>query len=135
MIVAGIGCRKGVETSAVVGAVEAAFRQCGRNPRDLSLLATGPVKQGEPAIKAAAAQLGVPLKVPSEAALAAAEPLLATASDLSRSVSGSSSLSEAAALAVVGQGGRLLGPRTVLGPVACALAESARDLHVSGERA
>ncbi|RUY79060.1 cobalamin biosynthesis protein, partial [Mesorhizobium sp. M7A.F.Ca.CA.001.10.2.1] len=45
-------------------------------------------------------------------------------SDLSQDVAGTSSVSEASALAVVGKGARLLGPRTVLGPVTCAIAIS-----------
>ncbi|WP_245429794.1 cobalamin biosynthesis protein [Mesorhizobium sp. WSM3859] len=45
-------------------------------------------------------------------------------SDLSQSRAGTPSVSEASALAVAGAGARLLGPRTVVGPVTCAIAIS-----------
>ncbi|WP_258600988.1 cobalamin biosynthesis protein [Mesorhizobium sp. AR10] len=45
-------------------------------------------------------------------------------SDLSQDLAGTPSVSEASALAVAGKGARLLGPRTVLGPVTCAIAIS-----------
>jgi cobalt-precorrin 5A hydrolase len=43
---------------------------------------------------------------------------------LSQRLAGTPSVSEAAALAVAGAGAKLLGPRTVLGPVTCAIAIS-----------
>jgi cobalt-precorrin 5A hydrolase len=45
-------------------------------------------------------------------------------SSLSQELAGTPSVSEASALAVAGKGARLLGPRTVLGPVTCAIAIS-----------
>jgi cobalt-precorrin 5A hydrolase len=47
-----------------------------------------------------------------------------THSARSQAVAGIPSVSEAAALAAVGEGARLLGPRIVVGPVTCALATS-----------
>jgi cobalt-precorrin 5A hydrolase len=47
-----------------------------------------------------------------------------THSELSQTVAGVPSVSEAAALAAAGDGARLLGPRIVVGPVTCALATS-----------
>nr|WP_155936582.1 cobalamin biosynthesis protein [Mesorhizobium ciceri] len=44
--------------------------------------------------------------------------------NLSQDVAGTPSVSEASALAVAGTGAKLLGPRTVLGPVTCAIAIS-----------
>ena len=47
-----------------------------------------------------------------------------TASPLSLAVAGTPSVSEAAALAAAGPSAKLLGPRTVFGPVTCAIAMS-----------
>jgi hypothetical protein len=47
-----------------------------------------------------------------------------THSELSQALAGVPSVSEAAALGAAGDGARLLGPRTVAGPVTCALAIS-----------
>ncbi|CDX29752.1 Cobalamin biosynthesis protein G CbiG [Mesorhizobium plurifarium] len=48
----------------------------------------------------------------------------AASRNLSQELAGTPSVSEASALAVAGAGARLLGPRTVLGPVTCAIAIS-----------
>nr|WP_051069136.1 cobalamin biosynthesis protein [Mesorhizobium metallidurans] len=45
-------------------------------------------------------------------------------SDLSQRLAGTPSVSEASALAAAGAGAKLLGPRTVFGPVTCAIAIS-----------
>ncbi len=50
-------------------------------------------------------------------------PGMLTRSAASLAATGTGSASEAAALAAAGPGARLLGPRLVLGPVTCALAE------------
>ncbi|MCF6102409.1 cobalamin biosynthesis protein [Mesorhizobium muleiense] len=49
---------------------------------------------------------------------------LLSRSDLSQARAGTPSVSEASALAAAGKGAKLLGPRTVLGPVTCAIAIS-----------
>ncbi|MER8430006.1 cobalamin biosynthesis protein [Mesorhizobium caraganae] len=48
----------------------------------------------------------------------------AASRNLSQELTGTPSVSEASALAVAGTGAKLLGPRTVLGPVTCAIAIS-----------
>jgi cobalt-precorrin 5A hydrolase len=48
----------------------------------------------------------------------------AASRNLSQELAGTPSVSEASALAVAGTGAKLLGPRTVLGPVTCAIAIS-----------
>lgn len=123
MIVAGIGCRKDVSAAAVLAAVDAALAAHRRQRGEISRLATGAAKRDEAAIMVAAAMLGVPLHYAGAEALADVEPFLASRSEVSLAAAGSPSLSEASALAVAGAGGKLLGPRTVVGPVTCALAE------------
>lgn len=124
MIVAGLGCRKGVSTEAVLAAIRAAAGAHALPLGRIGRLATGEAKSGEPALAEAALALGVPLEIVGAALIAAqATP---TRSGPSLAVAGAGSLAEAAALAAAGEGARLLGPRTLLGPVACALAETGR---------
>ncbi len=52
------------------------------------------------------------------------EASLLSHSGLSQDLAGTPSVSEASALAVAGSGAKLLGPRTVVGPVTCAIAIS-----------
>ena len=81
-------------------------------------------KQDEEAISAAGRALSLPVIIVDDAALQAAAPDTLSHSDLSQALAGTPSVSEAAALAVAGKGAKLLGPRTVLGSVTCAIAIS-----------
>lgn len=125
-LVAGIGCRKGVSVEQVIAAVDKALmeRQLGRGA--LHGLATVPKKADEPALAEAARSLRVPLIVAGDAGLEAARARLETRSEASLAATGFGSAAEAAAIAATA--GRLLGPRTVLGPVACAIAEGSWQL-------
>ena len=58
MMVAGIGCRKGVAAAEVLAAVEAALAANGLDPAALSALATTAFKRDEEGIAAAARRLG-----------------------------------------------------------------------------
>lgn len=122
MMVAGIGSRKGVSVEDVLAAIETALEAHGLAMTALSALATATLKKDEEAISAAGRALRLPLIIVDDAALHAASPDALSHSDLSRDLAGTPSVSEAAALAVAGKGARLLGPRTVLGPVTCAIA-------------
>ncbi|RUW58790.1 cobalamin biosynthesis protein [Mesorhizobium sp. M7A.F.Ca.US.008.03.1.1] len=122
MMVAGIGSRKGVRVEDVLAAIETALEAHGLAMTALSALATAPLKQDENAIVAAGHQLNLPVIVADAAAIEAASLDTISHSDLSQDVAGTPSVSEASALAVAGKGARLLGPRTVLGPVTCAIA-------------
>ncbi|WP_296747587.1 cobalamin biosynthesis protein [Mesorhizobium sp.] len=122
MIVAGIGSRTGVDVEDVLAAIETALDTHGLAMSALSALATARLKQDEAAIAAAAQQLSLPLIVVDDEALKAAASATLSISNLSQAVAGTPSVSEAAALAVAGKDARLLGPRTVVGPVTCAIA-------------
>ncbi|UVK45964.1 cobalamin biosynthesis protein [Mesorhizobium sp. AR07] len=122
MMVAGIGSRKGVTVEDVLAAIETALETHGLAMTALSALATAPLKQDEEAILAAGRQLDLPVIVADAAAIEAASSATISHSDLSLDLAGTPSVSEASALAVAGKGARLLGPRTVLGPVTCAIA-------------
>jgi cobalt-precorrin 5A hydrolase len=124
MIVAGIGCRKGVRTDQVMSAIETALEAYGLAATSLSALATAGRKQAEDAIFATGKMLNLPVLLVDDAALRAVSLRALTNSGFSLAATGSPSVSETAALAAAGQFARLLGPRTVLGPVTCAIAEA-----------
>ena len=124
MMVAGIGCRKGVSVEDVLAAVETALEAHGLTMTALSALATAEFKKDDEAIAAAGRALSLPVIVVDNSALQAATSDTLSHSELSQDVAGTPSVSEASALAVAGAGAKLLGPRTVLGPVTCAIAIS-----------
>ncbi|ESY77955.1 cobalamin biosynthesis protein CbiG [Mesorhizobium sp. LNHC221B00] len=124
MIVAGIGSRKGVNVKDVLAAIETALEAHGLALTALSALATATLKKDEDAIAAAGRALNLPVIIVDDAALQAVSTDTLSHSDLSQDLAGTPSVSEASALAVAGKGARLLGPRTVLGPVTCAIAIS-----------
>ncbi|TPJ62316.1 MULTISPECIES: cobalamin biosynthesis protein [unclassified Mesorhizobium] len=124
MMVAGIGSRKGVSVEDVLAAIETALEAHGLAMTALSSLATAMLKKDEQAIAAAGRTLNLPVIVVDEAALKAASTKALSNSSLSQDLAGTASVSEASALAVAGEGARLLGPRIVLGPVTCAIAIS-----------
>jgi len=124
MMVAGIGSRKGVTASDVRAAIETALEAHGLAMTALSALATGEIKRDEQAIFAAGRDLDLPVLVISDAALQAASSDTVSRSEMSLAHAGSPSVSEASALAAAGKDAKLLGPRTVVGPVTCAIAIS-----------
>jgi cobalt-precorrin 5A hydrolase len=124
MIVAGIGCRKDVRTEEVLAAVDAALAEHGLERKALDALATAPLKREEAAIRMAGAFLSLDVVVAGENALHAADNRTLSRSAPSLAAADVLSVSEAAALAVAGEGSVLLGPRLVLGPVTCAIARS-----------
>ena len=125
VIVAGIGCKKGVSAAQVLAAIEAAIVEHGLAGKSLSALATLPLKRNEAGIQEAGRQLGLPVLVQDDQPALQAKVL--THSSASREASGSPSVSEAAALAAAGPSARLAGPRIAVGPVTCAIALSGDD--------
>jgi cobalt-precorrin 5A hydrolase len=124
MIVAGIGCRRGVSSAEVQAAIEAASAAdacIGRRP---DLLAAPAVKKMEQGIHAAAATLGLRLMWISQTALEAANARTLTNSARSMAAMNVHSVAEASALAAAGPNARLLVERLALGPVTCALAQT-----------
>ncbi len=122
MIVAGIGCRKGVSTSQVLDAVESALREHGLSPSSLSGLATAKLKADEQAIFAAGEELRLPVFLVDGPAMRMVSLRGLTRSGPSLAAAGTPSVCETAALAATGHRARLLGPRIVHGPVTCAIA-------------
>ena len=131
MIVAGIGCRKGVSADEIEAALAAAVAAAGIAPGSLSAIATGGIKANEPGIPECAARRKMEFIVVDDEALKKADARCLTRSEASLKAAGVGSLCEAAALAAAGTGGLLLGPRLVVGGVTCALA---READTAAER-
>ena len=127
MIVAGIGCRKGATTKEIDAAIEAALVDAGQTPDALTALATSDGKGGEQGLIDAAAARGLELSLVKPAALEAAGPRTKSFSPRVKAMFGVPSVAEAAALAAAGPDSALLAPRTILGPVTCALAGAVRE--------
>jgi cobalt-precorrin 5A hydrolase len=124
MIVAGVGCRKGVRAADIEAAIMAAFDRAGVATSQLRLIATSAAKGGEPGIAAAASAIGVPLVLIQLGDLAAAGTRATTLSERVMALAGVPSVAEAAALAAGGPDARLIVARIAIGPATCALAET-----------
>jgi cobalt-precorrin 5A hydrolase len=124
MIVAGIGCRKGVSATQIQAAIAAAFVGEIIGGRLPGLLAAPAVKKDESSIRDAADTLGLGLIWISQDALEAAGPRTQTHSARSMAAMNVPSVAEACALAGAGPNGRLLRKTLIVGSVTCALAES-----------
>jgi cobalt-precorrin 5A hydrolase len=124
MIVAGIGSRQGVEAAEVLALIQRALAEARIDRAMLSAIATAAGKAAEPGIISAAAQLGLPLRPMSNAAMQA-ETGGVTRSSYAARVFGVSSVSEASALAAAGQGSELILPRIKSAKATCALAKAA----------
>lgn len=57
----GIGCRKGASSGEILGAVQAACARIGRSPCSIAVVGSSIVKQSEPGLLAAVAELAVPV--------------------------------------------------------------------------
>jgi len=125
MIVAGVGCRKGVLAADIKAAIVTACAEAGVAASQLRLIATSAAKGDEPGVVAAASAIGLPLVAIPPADLAAAGTRVTTRSARVMALLGVASVAEAAALAAGGPAARLIAPRIVVGPATCALAVSA----------
>jgi cobalt-precorrin 5A hydrolase len=124
MMVAGVGCRRGASAREVSAAISAALSRAGLRADALDAIAAPAAKSSEAGIAAAANDLGVPLVLVPQAELEAAGARTVTRSDRVIALMGVPSAAEAAALAAAGPAGRLVAPRTAVGPATCALATS-----------
>lgn len=122
MIISGIGCRRGTAAETILAALEQACAAASLGHGRIGALATGFIKAEEPGLRQAATMLHLPLIICTAKELSDVESHLFTESVKSRAVTGSGSLSEAAALAAAGVGGRLVLPRFVIEGVTIAFA-------------
>lgn len=124
MIVAGLGCRSGTTAESLFFALEAACEEVGIETKAITALATGEIRREEPGMLELAEKLGLPLHIVDDSAVLAVEPRTKTVSRHSLSQTGSSSLSEAAALVVAGDTSELIVPRMIAYGATCALAQA-----------
>jgi cobalt-precorrin 5A hydrolase len=122
MIVAGVGCRKGVQPGEIRAVIIAALEQAGIAATELGLIATIETKEGEKGIEAAASAMRVPLVLVPQADLVVASMRVPTPSERVRALTGTPSVAEAAALVAAGPLAQLIAARVVVGPATCALA-------------
>ena len=122
MIVAGVGCRKGVQPDDVKAVILAALERAGIAASELGVIATIDIKSREKGIEAAASSMRVPLVLVTPADLIAVSMRVATRCERTQALVGVPSVAEAAALAAGGPAARLIAPRIVVGPATCALA-------------
>lgn len=119
VIVAGIGCRRGVGADAVIAALEQASTA---HQVRVDFIATAPIKADEPGLLEAATQLGMAFVVVAQVDFEAASGRTLTQSAVSLNHAGSPSVSEASALAALGENSKLIGPRMVIGDITVAFA-------------
>ena len=118
-LVAGVGCRRGVEGRHIAAFVRAVLEGNGLSPLSLRCLATAEAKAGEPGLTEAARLLSVPLvPLPADRLRQVADLVSSSASER---LLGLPSVSEASALAAAGAQ-VLLVPRTKDGRVTVAVA-------------
>jgi cobalt-precorrin 5A hydrolase len=128
MIVAGVGCRKGVQPAEVEAVILAALQRAGVTVSELQLIATMDAKSGERGIEVAATAMRVPLVLVTRADLVTASMRAATRSERVNALVGVPSVAEAAALAAGGPAARLIAPRIAVGLATCALVQTEEAL-------
>ena len=122
MIVAGIGCRRGVSADAVAAAIAVAAARCGLERHQIDALATAVEKSDEAGIASAAQETATPLILVTLAQMQGAADDALTSSSRVMDLKGVPSVAETSALAAAGRGARLLAPRISTGDVTCAIA-------------
>jgi cobalt-precorrin 5A hydrolase len=124
MIVAGVGCRRGVQPGEVKAVILAALEQAGIAVSALGAIATIDAKRREKGIEVAASVMRVPLVLLPLADLVAVRTRAVTRSPRVEALIGVPSVAETAALAAAGPSSRLVVPRIAAGPATCAIAET-----------
>ena len=124
ILIAGIGCRRGVPSHDIVALVRRALAAAPGDGAVLGAAATPRFKGDEAGLRDAATVLGVPLTLVDEAALIVVQPRCATRSLHAEATTGIASVAEGAALAAAGDKAVLLLPRITGNGVTCALAQA-----------
>ena len=120
----GVGCERGIPESELADLVERTLAGADLSPRSLAGVFSVDLKADEPAVHAVAGALGLPARFFDPPALEALTPRLANPSDAVFREVGCHGVSEAAALAAVGDGGTLRVAKTKSRRATCAVAEA-----------
>ena len=122
VIALGIGCRRDAPAEDIEAVIARALDAALLSAAAISVIATEDDKATEPGLVAVARRLGRPLLGIVASELAKMSDLVVTRSERVQALKGVPSVAETAALAAVGQGGRLILPRIANATAACALA-------------
>ena len=120
----GVGCERGVATSELADLVERTLAGAGLSSRSLAGVFSVDLKMDEMAVHALAEALGLPARFFDPPALEALTPRLANPSEVVFREVGCHGVSEAAALAAVGEPGVLRVAKTKSKRATCAIAEA-----------
>ena len=124
MIVAGIGCGRGVRSEDIVRLIGTALASFGIARENLDAVATEASKAGEGGIASAVRSLSVRLIPCSLTDLEAVTDKIVTRSARVQALKGIPSIAEASALVAAGRNARLLGARIAANRITCAIAIS-----------
>jgi cobalt-precorrin 5A hydrolase len=122
MIALGIGCRRNAPVEDIEAVIEQALDAASLSAAAIDVIATENDKATERGVVEVARRLDRPLLGIVTSELAKISDLVVTRSELVQRLKGVSSVAETAALAAVGQGGRLILPRVANATATCALA-------------
>ena len=128
-VAAGVGCKRGVPSTKIIAAIEAACNKAGIDPLAVGVIASADIKRDEPGLREAAAELGARLEFYSAGEL---EDLGRPGSDFVREQAGTPAVCEPAALKAAGGEGQLLAGKAAWGPVTTALALAPGSLTLTG---
>lgn len=122
MIALGIGCRRNTPVEDIEAVITLALSAASLSAAAISIIATEAGKAAEPGLVEAARRIGRPLRGVAASELAKTSDLVVTRSERVQALKGVPSVAEAAALAAIGRGGRLIVPRVANATATCALA-------------
>ena len=122
----GIGCDRGAPPEEAVALARQTLASAGLAPQSVACVVSIALKAGEPAVHAVASALGVLARFFPAERLEAETPRLANPSEVVFKETGCHGVAEGAALAAVGEMGRLLAPKRKTARVTCAIAEAPR---------
>jgi cobalt-precorrin 5A hydrolase/precorrin-3B C17-methyltransferase len=131
VLAVGVGCERGADPQEAIALVKSAFEKAGLSPLAVACVASLDIKEDEPAVHAAAKELGVPARFFDAPVLEAETPRLANPSDLVFRQTGCHGVAEAAALAAAGPGSELLVPKTKSRRATCAIARAASPIDTA----
>ncbi len=120
----GVGFRRAASAATLAGLVGEAIARLPAGLADLPATLATIAEKDRPALRDAAALLGLPVIVLPKSALAGTEDRITVASAAARACLGIPSVAEAAALAAAGPGARLVVTRIATADATCAIALS-----------
>ena len=130
----GIGCERNADPGEAIELVRRTLDEAGLAPASVALVASIDLKADEPAVLQAAAELGVPARFFTAAALEAETPRLKNPSEAVFREVGCHGVAEGAALAAVGTNGALVVAKRKSARVTCAIAEAPDIIDANSSR-